>query len=170
MEERARRTLDLFRIAYLRDRVTYDLSGGEKQKVAIASIDIIGTDAMVFDNPTSQLDPLGRKMVHEAVRKLAEEGRTIVMVDDSLDELVAYADRIILIDDGRVEMDVTPQEFCLRRDKVHEVGLMLPQIAELAHELATDEVTVDEIPFSVDEGIAFVRKLVEGNERKNQEE
>jgi energy-coupling factor transporter ATP-binding protein EcfA2 len=160
MEERLGKAMSHFQISHLADRVTYDLSGGEKQKVTISAIDAIESEAVVFDNPTSQLDPLGRKMVKQAIRELSRAGHTILIVDDNLDDLVTYADRIIVIHGGQVVMDTTPEAFCLHRDEVHKFALQLPQIAELFHRLRAEGIDVETIPTTLQSGIDEVKELL----------
>src|SRR5919197_2765296 len=109
-------TVAFFHIEHLRDRITYDLSGGEKQRVALAAVHALAPEVLLFDNPRSQLDPVGAATVIEAIRRLVDRGRdTIVMVEDKVDELVQRADRLVLLDRGRVVLDGRPREFCLRR-------------------------------------------------------
>src|SRR6266704_1930744 len=85
-------TLSCFRIEKLQDRITYDLSGGEKQRVALAAVHAIAPEVYLFDHPTSQLDPIGAAEVIAAVRRLAEHHEhAIVMVEDKVDELVEHA-------------------------------------------------------------------------------
>src|SRR5207245_169351 len=96
-------TLSFFRIEKLQDRITYDLSGGEKQRVALAAVHAIAPEVYLFDHPTSQLDPIGAAEVIAAVRRLAEHhAHAIVMVEDKVDELVEHADRLIPLDGGDI--------------------------------------------------------------------
>src|SRR5213593_1802559 len=129
-------TLSFFRIEKLQDRITYDLSGGEKQRVALAAVHAIAPEVYLFDHPTSQLDPIGAAEVIAAVRRLAEHHEhAIVMVEDKVDELVEHADRLILLDGGRIVLDAGPREFCLRKDLLDAAGVRPTKLAVLAEGL-----------------------------------
>lgn len=156
-------TLAFFGIDHLRERITYDLSGGEKQRVALAAIHAIAPEIYLFDNPTSQLDPIGAAAVIEAVRRLADTHRhTIVMVEDKIDELVRYADRIVLMDRGRLVLEAAPREFCLRTDLLDAAGVRSTQIAELSEALAGSGLALPLVPITLEEAVPALRRLLEG--------
>src|SRR5262245_4020777 len=104
--------LSFFRIENLEERITYDLSGGEKQRVAIASAYLSRPDILLLDNPTSQLDPRGASLAIESIHRVLEDHETVVMVEDKIDELVAHADRLVVLDRGRVVLEGTPLDIC----------------------------------------------------------
>ncbi len=154
-------TLAFFGIESLRDRITYDLSGGQKQRVALAAVHAITPEVLLFDNPTSQLDPIGAASVIQAVRQLVDEGKhTIVMVEDKIDELVEHAHRLVLLDRGRVALDAAPRDFCLQRDTLAAAGVRPPQIAELSHVLLQHGVAMPSPPILLDEAIPLYRQLL----------
>jgi len=148
--ERADRALDLFGLEEFGDRITYNLSGGEKQKVAIASIYAMGPEIMLLDEPTSQLDPIGTEMVFDAVDQLVEEGITIVMAEHKINELAEYADRIALLNDGRVERVDSTRSFLLDAAELSAVDP--PQVTELGMRLADDGLNCSP-PVTLDEAI-----------------
>ena len=111
------------------------LSGGQKQRVAIAGILAMMPQCVVFDESTAMLDPGGRREVLDTIRKLnREQGMTVLNITHYMNE-AAEADRIIVINDGRLLLDGTPDEVFAQRDILHKVGLELPQCAELIHAL-----------------------------------
>lgn len=162
MDARITESLSRFNISQLRKRVTYDLSGGEKQKTTIAAIDAIRSEAIVFDKPTSEVDPLGANMIFEVVRKLAEERHTIVMVEDKVDQMVMYADRIVVVHGGEIRMDASVEEFCKRPDEVHQYGLRLPQVAELAHYVKKRGIALPRIPLTIEDAIKVFKEAMAG--------
>lgn len=114
------------------------LSGGQKQRVAVAGIIAMKPMCIVLDEPTAMLDPSGRKEVIQTVRKLnKEEGITIVLITHYMDEAV-LADRVVVIDNGEIKMDDTPQNVFSRVDEVKALGLDVPQATELVHQLGFD--------------------------------
>ncbi|MFA3877750.1 energy-coupling factor ABC transporter ATP-binding protein [Streptomyces sp. MMCC 100] len=110
IDRRLRRAADLFDIGGLLDRFTHALSGGEKQRVVVASIFCLSPRIMLLDEPTSELDPAGTEGVMDAVRVLADEGVTVVIVEHKIEELAVHADRLLVMRQGRIEAAGTPRE------------------------------------------------------------
>ena len=111
------------------------LSGGQKQRIAIAGAIAMQTHCLVLDEPTAMLDPRGRSEVLSAVERLHDEqGMTIVYITHFMEEAIA-ADRIVLMDAGRVVMDGTPHEVFSQSEKVRALGLDIPLAADLAEHL-----------------------------------
>lgn len=114
------------------------LSGGQKQRVAVAGIIAMKPMCIVLDEPTAMLDPSGRKEVIETVKKLnREEGITIVLITHYMDEAV-QADRVVVIDNGKIKMDDTPEKVFSRVNDLKNLGLDVPQSTELVHRLGLD--------------------------------
>lgn len=119
------------------------LSGGQKQRVAIAGILAMMPQCIVFDESTAMLDPSGRREVLDTIRKLnREEGMTVLNITHYMNE-AAEADRIIVINDGKLLLDGTPDEIFAQRDVLTEVGLEVPQCAELIHALRAMGIRID---------------------------
>lgn len=111
------------------------LSGGQKQRVAVAGIIAMKPMCIVLDEPTAMLDPSGRKEVLETVKKLnREEGITILLITHYMDEAV-QADRVVVIDDGIIKMDDTPENVFSQIDELKSLGLDVPQSTELVYRL-----------------------------------
>ncbi len=119
------------------------LSGGQKQRVAIAGILAMMPKCVIFDESTAMLDPGGRREVLDTIRKLnREEGLTVLNITHYMNE-AAEADRIIVINDGALLMDGTPDEIFAQRDRLNEVGLEVPQCAELIHALRVAGIQIE---------------------------
>lgn len=113
----------------------HKLSGGQKQRVAIAGIIAMQTKCIVLDEPTAMLDPNGRKEVISTIRKLNKEmGITVVLVTHFMDEAVC-ADRVIVVDSGKILLDGTPKEVFSQSDTIIRAGLDVPQATQLAQKL-----------------------------------
>ena len=118
-----------------RKREPHRLSGGQKQRVAIAGVIAMNTKCIVMDEPTAMLDPQGRKEVMDTVMKLNREfGITVILITHYMDEAVK-ADRVIVIDGGRIAMDGTPKEVFRNVERMKKLGLDVPQATELAYRL-----------------------------------
>lgn len=119
------------------------LSGGQKQRVAIAGVIAMMPECVIFDESTAMLDPSGRREVLDMIRKLNREyGMTVLNITHFMNE-AALADRIVVINDGSVYMDGTPDEVFARRDELVRVGLEVPQCTELLHRLRAAGMDVD---------------------------
>lgn len=121
-------------IAYAKHE-PHRLSGGQKQRVAIAGIIAMMPECIIFDESTAMLDPGGRREVLDTIRKLnREKGITVLNITHYMNE-AAEADRVIVINDGRLLLDGTPDEVFSKRELLQEVGLEVPQCAELVYQL-----------------------------------
>ena len=119
------------------------LSGGQKQRVAIAGILAMMPECVVFDESTAMLDPGGRREVLDTIRKLnREQGMTVLNITHYMNE-AAEADRIIVINDGKLLLDGTPDQIFAQRNILTEVGLEVPQCAELIHALRAAGIQID---------------------------
>ena len=114
---------------------THKLSGGQKQRVAIAGMLAMNLDCLVLDEPTAMLDPKGRQEVVSTITKLNKElGMTVVLITHYMDE-AAVADRVAVMDEGRIVLDGTPKEVFSHVDELKQIGLDVPQPTELIYEL-----------------------------------
>ena len=116
-----------------RNHEPHQLSGGQKQRVAIAGIIAMRPDCIVLDEPTAMLDPQGRKEVMRTIKMLNRDyGITIILITHEMDE-AAQCDRVIVVDSGSVVMDDVPKKVFSQVTKMRELGLDVPQAAELCH-------------------------------------
>ena len=107
------------------------LSGGQKQRIAIAGIIAMKPECIIFDESTAMLDPIGRRDVVATMERLnKEDGKTVINITHYMDEAVR-ADRVIVIDDGKILLDGTPAEIFAEVDKLRGAGLDLPQCTDL---------------------------------------
>lgn len=144
-----------------------NLSGGQKQRVAIAASLIVNPSVMVLDEPTSQVDPMGKIEVIEVLEKLREESdMTIILVEHRSDEILKYADRVLLIDGGKLLLDQPPREFFQNVELLMEKGVYPPQVAQFAKlcyddpEFAHRGFRLDRFPVTVDDGYEFIQKVL----------
>ncbi len=134
MKRRAEEALKLLDIWQYRDRNPFDLSGGQMQRVAIASILVMQPEVIILDEPTSQLDPRGSEEVFAAVDSLARSGITILMIEQKIEKLAAYCDRILLLHQGRqIAFDSPRKVFSL--EKLEEMGVQPPAFTRICRAL-----------------------------------
>ena len=136
MHRRTENALKLLDIWQFRDRNPFDLSGGQMQRVAIASILVMEPDIIVLDEPTSQLDPQGSEEVFRTVDKLAHRGITILMIEQKIEKIAAYCDRILLLHQGHQIAFDTPQKVFSRPD-LEQLGVQAPVFTRICRALGT---------------------------------
>ena len=163
MEDRLVETLAFFNISKLRDRITYDLSGGEKQRVALASTHIFQPDILMLDNPTSQLDPVGSNMVIESIKKILAQHQTVIMVEDKIDELLEHADRLVFLHAGQIVLDVKPDALSEHVEQLHEIGVRPPEVIELSHRLRRNGIQLNRIPIGLSDAVALYQEHLNGH-------
>jgi energy-coupling factor transporter ATP-binding protein EcfA2 len=157
---RVEEALDTVGIASLRHRATSELSGGEKQRVAIASVLTLYPDILVLDEPTSELDPKGAEDVLNVVERLNDElGITVILVEHRLDRVVAHSDRVIVLENGMITADGGPRSI-LSDGRVSKSGVGIPPIIKLAQAVKSKDNLIDNTPLTVKEGrIALAKTL-----------
>lgn len=127
------------------------LSGGQKQRVAIAGVMAMKPSCIVLDESTAMLDPMGRRQVLSTVKELNKEaGVTVILITHYMEEAV-YADRVIVMENGRIAMDGTPIEVFDQADRIKELHLSLPPAAELAYRLKKEGLPIEHIPLDTDD-------------------
>jgi energy-coupling factor transport system ATP-binding protein len=132
-------TLALVGLAGYEDRSPLGLSGGQQQRLAIAAVLAMNPKILIMDEPTSNLDPIGKQEVFDMAARLnREQGMTVVVIEHEVEVMAQYADRVIVIDGGRVVMNGAPEDIFSRVDELAALGLRAPESASLAR-LLRDE-------------------------------
>ena len=133
------------------DDSPFELSGGQKRRVAIAGVLAMKPEILILDEPTAGLDPRGRDEILDQIAKLHEEGLTVILVSHSMEDVAKYADRIIAMNSGKVAFDGTPKEVFRHYKELERMGLSAPQITYIMQEMKglgfnvdTDVSTVEE--------------------------
>lgn len=152
--KRVERSLEKTGMTAYRHHSPNKLSGGQKQRVAIAGVMAMKPKCIVMDEPTAMLDPNGRKEVLEAVRELnAQEHVTVILITHYMEEVI-HADRVYVMDSGKVVLEGTPKEIFSQVDILKKYRLDVPQVTLLAHELR-------EAGVQIPEGILTKEELVD---------
>lgn len=122
----------------------FDLSGGQKRRVAIAGVLAMKPEVLILDEPTAGLDPKGRDEILDRIAKLREEtGMTVILVSHSMEDVAKYVDRIIVMNKSRVMFDGVPKEVFRHYKELEEVGLAAPQITYIMQALKAKGLDVD---------------------------
>lgn len=139
---------------------SHKLSGGQKQRVAIAGVLAMNPECIVLDEPTAMLDPVGRREVMETICRLnREQGMTVVLITHYMEEAV-LADRVVVMEHGKLVMDGTPREIFSQAQMLHEKQLDVPQPTELAYLLNRDGVPVPTDILTVEECVEALLMLL----------
>ena len=163
MVRRLAEVTGFFHIEDMKERITYDLSGGEKQRVVLASVYISRPSILLLDNPTSQLDPLGAEYVIQSIKQVLEANETVVMVEDKIDELLGHANRLILLHEGQILLDCGPEEFVNQRELLQSVGITPPEIFDLSTRLSMSGVRLHPVPTTLEEALPAYKALLNGS-------
>lgn len=162
-EARSRAEQALRRVGLSEDnwkKSPFELSGGQKRRVAIAGVLAMEPEILILDEPTAGLDPAGRDDLFRQIQALHEEaGMTILLVSHSMDDVARYAKDILVLDHGELKMHGTPQEVFRRYKELEEMGLGAPQMIYLIHELKDVGIRFRERPGTVDEMAAAILHL-----------
>lgn len=135
------------------------LSGGQKQRIAIAGILAMRPQCIVLDEPTAMLDPIGRRDVMDTIHKLNKEnGITIILITHYMDEAVS-ADKVYVIDDGRIVMQGIPKEIFSQVEKMKAYGLDVPQVTETAYNLRKLGIDIQSDILTVEEMVGAICRL-----------
>lgn len=163
IEERVTGALEACGVLDLSGREIATLSGGQKQKVAIAAILALRPRVLVLDEPTAALDPASSTAVFETLRDLNAEGVTVIVVEQKVALLTAYCDRVVVLSEGRVAFDGAPREVFSHADELRALGVDSPRVARVSNSLAQHGVMPPAPPcLSVEEAEALVADLVRG--------
>ena len=151
IRRRVDESLEIVEMTEYKKHAPHLLSGGQKQRVAIAGILAMKPECIIFDEPTSMLDPTGRIEVMNTIKKLnKEENKTIILITHYMDEAV-QADRVIVMEEGKIVMEGTPKEIFKQVEKVKSLGLDVPQVTELAFELRKEGIDLKDDILSIEE-------------------
>ena len=121
--------------AQLAEKSPFELSGGQKRRVAIAGVLAMQPSILVLDEPAAGLDPAGRREMLELIRDIHKTGETIVMVSHSMDDVGRYCDRLFVLSHGEIAFHGTPAEVFVHADELKAIGLDVPECAKLAARL-----------------------------------
>ena len=142
------------------EKSPFDLSGGQKRRVAIAGVIAMEPEIVIFDEPTAGLDPAGCEAILENIRRYRKEtGATVLMVSHSMDDVALLADRLLVLNEGAVEMLGTPAEVFAHADRLQEIGLTVPQVTALFLRLRELGLPVEPATYTMEAALRQLRGL-----------
>jgi energy-coupling factor transport system ATP-binding protein len=153
MKARVEAAMKLTGISDLAERSPYSLSGGQQQRVALTSILVMQPKVLVLDEPTSQMDPIGTREVFGVIRRMAERGMTVILVEHKVEWIAQFADRVIALKDGQIILDGSPSDV-LTSPRLQENGFGISRYTSVARK--AKEIGLwkkDQLPVTLDEAV-----------------
>ena len=145
------------------EKSPFELSGGQKRRVAIAGVIAMEPDVLILDEPTAGLDPQGRESILSNIRDYrSAKNATILMVSHAMEDVARLADRLLVLDRGVIRMDAEPREVFQRAWELREIGLSIPQVTQVFLRLREMGVPVDSGVYTIDQAVAELKRLKGG--------
>ncbi|MGX4601589.1 energy-coupling factor transporter ATPase [Faecalimicrobium sp. JNUCC 81] len=169
IDKRVKESMEAVGLNYeeFRSKSPFELSGGQKRRVAIAGVIAMKPEVLILDEPTAGLDPGGRDEIFELIKKLHRENNmTIILSSHSMDDMAKLAKTIIVMNKGNVEFMGTPREvFNSNTDRLKEIGLDIPQVLELAFKLREQGFDIREDILTIEEAKEEILKIMRGRKK-----
>ena len=168
IESRTKEALELVGFNYdkIKDVSPFDLSGGQKRRVAIAGVLAMKPQYLILDEPTAGLDPAGRNEIFDQINKLHQKSNvTVILVSHSMEDVAKLVSKVIVLYKGKIHMEGTPKEIYSQAEELVRIGLGIPQIAEIANELRKKGFNIKSDVITVEEAKAEILKEI--RRRKN---
>ena len=163
MQARIKEALRVVGLEKLEERSPYELSGGQQQRLAIATVLAVRPEIIVMDEPTSQLDPVGKTEVLHTMRELNKQGYTIIVAEHEIEALAAFADRLVLLNDGQIVDQGNTRNVLTKVRRLKEIGVDPPSVTELCYVLSGDLAIAEEkFPIELEEASAYFARLLKG--------
>ena len=149
------------------EKSPFDLSGGEKRRVAIAGVMSMEPEVLIFDEPAAGLDPRGRSDLINLIKNYRKQtGSTVIIVSHSMEDIAEMADRVIVMNNSSVAMNGTVDEVYSRGEELRKMGLNVPEVTEIFAKLRLKGIDVPENVYTVEQGAAILRNLMERGSAK----
>ncbi len=149
------------------DKSPFDLSGGEKRRVAIAGVMSMEPEVLIFDEPAAGLDPQGRRELIKLIKDYREQtSSAVVIVSHSMEDIASLADKVIVMNNSRIEMQGTVDEVYSRGEELRRIGLNIPEITEIFLRLRARGFDVPANVYTVEQGAAILKALASGRRGK----
>jgi energy-coupling factor transport system ATP-binding protein len=164
IEKRVYEAMDIVGISReLADKSPFEVSGGQKRRIAIAGILAMKPKILILDEPTAGLDPKGKEEILNKIKEIHDKYKMItILVSHSMEDIARFADKIIVMNKGRIEVIGTPREVFREAEKLEKIGLGVPQITSLARELQKKGVAIPEDILTIEEAKEYIVRYLRG--------
>ncbi|MCL2847234.1 MAG: energy-coupling factor transporter ATPase [Firmicutes bacterium] len=164
---RAKEAIELVGLDFeaIKDRSPFELSGGQKRRVAIAGVLAMKPKILILDEPTSGLDPQGKIEILELVQKIRRDAcKIVIMISHNMDEVASVADRIAVLNKGKLATILPPKELFRSRNLLQKFNISMPEASSLANELADKGYKIDRGVVTVEELVEEIKRLMRNEE------
>jgi len=161
IRERIYEAAGLVKVEDLLERAPYELSGGQKQRVAIAAALAMKPKILIMDEPTGQLDPIGKEEVVSVLERLKKEGITVVLVEHIIEEVASFVDRFVLMKDGMIVYNGGLREFLKDEKAARSAGVPIPQVTEFWYKLKEKIRGFDTPPITLNECEQILKQVLQ---------
>ncbi|WP_282139163.1 energy-coupling factor ABC transporter ATP-binding protein [Rossellomorea aquimaris] len=160
IKQKVQDIIKLLGIEYIQDKNPNELSGGQKQRVALASIIVMEPDILIFDEPTSQLDPQGTEEIFRVIDIMKKKGKTIILVEHKIELIAEYADYVIVLQDGQIKKQGRTEEV-LSEEDTQDYGLGLTQYTLLDLQMRKHNMHTERIPITERDSVQVMKQWME---------
>jgi len=163
IEKRVKEAMEIVNLNYeeFKDKSPFELSGGQKRRVAIAGVLSMKPEILILDEPTAGLDPRGRDEILRQIKRIHDEqNTTVILVSHSMEDIAKLVERIIVMHNGKIEITGKKEEIFKHANRLEEIGLGLPQILYLVNSLRKKGMNINEDVFSIEEVKDEIIKIV----------
>ncbi len=148
------------------DKSPFELSGGQKRRVAIAGVIAMKPDVLILDEPTAGLDPKGREdIIGNILTYHKTQNSTVILITHSMEDIAKLADRLVVFNDGRIVMDGSPKDIFIRADELTHIGLDVPMVTRVMRRLKQLGADVDETCYTTEQAEASILRLIGGSDK-----
>lgn len=162
-KERVKYSMELVGLDYqeLKDKSPFELSGGQKRRVAIAGVIAMKPEVLILDEPTAGLDPHGRDEILSQIKKLhGEEKMTVIIVSHSMEDMAKISNRLMVMNNGKIVLDGPPKEVFKEIELLEEIGLAVPQISYIVRGLVEKGIKIDDEIITVEEAAKCILDML----------
>ena len=165
VDARVREAMDFADLDYEQyaERSPFQLSGGQMRRVAIAGVIALKPRYLILDEPAAGLDPIGKRVIFDKIKRLHESGTTVILVSHNMDDVAKMADRIFVMHQGVLAASGTPQEIFAQRELLKDAGLDVPPVTETLRCLKQSGFDIDDTILDIDEAAKAVLQAVRGD-------
>lgn len=166
--QRVKEAIELVGLDYesIKDRAPFELSGGQKRRVAIAGVIAMRPKVLILDEPTAGLDPFGKEQILNMITDIKEKsGATVIVISHDVNEITRYATRIVVFNEGKVLYDLPMKELFKHSTELVSIGLEIPKAVEIANEIRGRGIDISDDIVTIDDLVKEINRLYKGGQQ-----
>lgn len=166
--QRVKEAIELVGLDYesIKDRAPFELSGGQKRRVAIAGVIAMRPKVLILDEPTAGLDPFGKEQILKMITDIKEKSRaTVIVISHDVNEITRYASRIVVFNEGKVLYDLPMKELFKHSTELVSIGLEIPKAVEIANKIREKGFSISDEVVTIDDLVKEINRLYKGGQK-----